>query len=69
MVGKETIRTTLVRGWWPRGTTSFRVLGENLFLVEFEDEWDKARVLEGRPWIFKGNLFSMEDFNGLTPPT
>jgi hypothetical protein len=44
-------------------------LGENLFLVEFEDEWDKARVLEGRPWIFKGNLFSMEDFNGLTPPT
>ncbi|GLT73593.1 hypothetical protein SLA2020_454390 [Shorea laevis] len=38
VISKEIIRRTLVKGWLPRGTTSFRVLGENLFLVEFEDE-------------------------------
>jgi hypothetical protein len=31
--------------------------------------WDKSRVLEGRPWLFEGNLFLVDDFNGLTPPT
>lgn len=43
------------------------VQGENLFIIEFEYEWDKSRVFEGRPWIFYGNLFSVEDFDGLTP--
>jgi hypothetical protein len=59
----------LVRGWKPIGTATFKVLGENLFLVEFENVWDKTRVLDGRPWVLVGNLFSLEDFNGLTPPS
>lgn len=69
IVGKDTIRSTLVRGWKPEGAVSFKTLGNNLFLVEFERFWDKARVLEGRPWIFEDNLFAMEDFNGLIPPS
>lgn len=44
-------------------------MGENLFLMKFEHFWDKSRVLEGRPWIFEGILFSVEDFEGLTLPT
>lgn len=68
-VGKEIIRSTLVRGWRPTGSTSFTMLGDNLFLVEFEYDWDKVRVLEGRPWVFDGNLFSVEEFDGVTPPT
>lgn len=45
------------------------MLGENLFIIEFQYSWDKSSVLEGRPWTFEGHLFAMEDFNGLTPPT
>jgi hypothetical protein len=30
--------------------------------------WDKAEVLHGRPWVFEGNLFSVEDFNGSIAP-
>lgn len=37
--------------------------------MEFEHEWDKIRVMEGRPWVFEGTLFSVEEFDGLTPPT
>lgn len=51
------------------GTSNFRVFGENLFVIEFEYEWDKAQVLEGRLWIFLGHLFSVKQFDGLIPPT
>ncbi|XP_059462008.1 uncharacterized protein LOC132191003 [Corylus avellana] len=68
-VGKEIIRRQLIKGWRPTGHLSFKVIGENLFLVEFEKEWDKVRVLEGRPWIFEGILFSVEDFDGLSSPS
>lgn len=69
VVSKDIIKSKLIRGWKPTGSIKFTVLGENLFLVDFVNVWDKSRVLEGRPWIFEGNLFSVEEFNGLTPPT
>jgi hypothetical protein len=46
LVSKETIRTKLIRGWRTLGNLSFMVLGENLFLLEFEYECDKIRVME-----------------------
>jgi hypothetical protein len=54
LISKETVKSKLIRGWRPRGTLSFTVLGENLFLMEFQYECDRIRVLEGRPWILKG---------------
>lgn len=69
LVSKEIIRTTLMHKWKPSGTPSFKVLGDNLFLVDFVNERDKIRVLEGRPWVFEGNLFAIEDYDGLIPPS
>jgi hypothetical protein len=69
VVGKDTIRSKMVRWWKPTGSVSFKVLGENLFLVEFEYFWEKFRVMEGRPWDFDGSLFSLANFDGLIPPT
>jgi hypothetical protein len=43
------------------------VHGENLFLMDFECEWDKPHVMEGQPWLFDGNLVSLADFDGFTP--
>jgi hypothetical protein len=62
-VGKETIRTKLIRGWRPFGQLAFKVLGKNTFLLDFEYQEDKDRVMEGRPWIFEGKLFSVVDFD------
>jgi hypothetical protein len=47
IIGKDTIKSTLIRGWRPSGTMVFKNLGDNLFLMEFEHVWDKSRVLEG----------------------
>jgi hypothetical protein len=43
MVSKETIKTTFI-GWWKlKKTFTFKILGENLFLIEFVDASNKAR--------------------------
>jgi hypothetical protein len=55
--------------WRLSKSFTFKVLGENLFLIEFELAKDKARVLEGRPWGFEGSLFLVEDFDGRTSPS
>lgn len=41
----------------------------NLFIIEFEHSCDKAKVTEGRLWVFEASLFSMEEFEGITPPS
>ena len=69
MVNKEIIRNTLLRWWKPQGNLSFKVLGENLFLIEFTDPMDKEHVLEGRLWVLEGSLFLVEDFDGRAHPS
>jgi hypothetical protein len=70
IVTKEIIRIPLLRAWKLMGSLSFHLLGENIFLFEFEYEWDKSRVMKGQPWLFDGHLVSLMDFYGYsTPPT
>ena len=38
-------------------------------MVEFTSLGDKMRIMEGRPWVFKGSLFLIEDFDRLSPPS
>ncbi len=49
IVPKEYYKAPLLRVWKPMGSVVFNVIGENLFIAEFEYEWDKPMVLEGRP--------------------
>lgn len=69
MVRKETIKSTLLKWWKLLGNMAFEILGENLFLIDFANVDDKKRVLEGRPWVFYGSLFLVEDFDGTIPPS
>jgi hypothetical protein len=69
LISKETIKSKLIRGWKSLGKISFTVLGENLFLLEFQYECDRIRVLEGRPWVFEKNMFAVEEFDGLSAPS
>lgn len=53
----------------PTSFLAFKVLGDNLLSIEFENEWEKARVLKGMSWVFEGSLFSIEDFDRLSSPS
>jgi hypothetical protein len=65
-VNKETIKSFLLRWWTLQGKITFKVLGENVFIIEFEKVEDKYHVLEWMPWVFDRNLFSVADFDGIT---
>jgi hypothetical protein len=69
IVPKEFFKGPLLRAWRTEGSVSFRVIGENLFIAEFEHAWEKARIMKGRPWLFDGNLVSLAEFDGITPPS
>ena len=69
IVSMETIKTAFIQWWKPQKSLSFKVLGDNLFLVEFEDPKDEKRALESRPWSFEGSLFLVEDYDGIKSPT
>jgi hypothetical protein len=59
----------MIELWRPTRYLGFRVLGTNIFLIEFEHSWDKSQVLEGRPWLFQGHVFTVEEFDGRTLPS
>ena len=69
IVGKDIMKTPLIHAWQPTGRVGFKTLGPNLFLIDFENEWDKSRIMEGRPWMFDGHIVSLLDFDGITPPS
>ena len=68
-MGEEIIKTPFIRTWQPTGRVSFKSIGSNTFIIEFENEWDKSRIMEGQPWTFDDDLVFLPDFDGLTPPT
>ena len=47
IVGNEILKSLLIRAWQPTGRFSFKNLGVNLFLIEFENECDKSQIMEG----------------------
>lgn len=66
---KDFLKIPLLRAWRPTGEVSFNPIGDNMFVVEFEHMWVKSRIMEGRPWLYDGNLVSLKEFDGLTPPS
>jgi hypothetical protein len=69
VVQRDYIRVHMMRAWKTLGWVVFKVLGDNLFLIEFENSWEKTNILKGRPWILDGNLFALMLFDGFTPPS
>ena len=54
--------------WKPNKSMGISVIGDELFLVEFEDDRDKRRVLEMRPWHYEKQLVLLQEFDGKRDP-
>jgi hypothetical protein len=66
-VNKEAFKTVLSRIWRILNGVIFKVLDDNIWLFEFEDIDDMRRVLDGRPWLFDGQMLVLNEFDGITP--
>jgi hypothetical protein len=52
--------------WSAAKETTFKVMGENLFLVQFNCLGDWTRVMDGGPWIFRGAPVVLEEYDGFS---
>ncbi len=63
---KGTLKSTMINLWKPMTTRGVKArdIGDNLFLFEFHDQYDKETVLIASPWCFDRQLLVLKDFNG-----
>lgn len=57
------------RAWRLRAEMSYKSLKDNLFIVSFSAEGDHKFVLQGGPWLHRGDALLVADFNGLVSPS
>lgn len=60
---REAFRSTMQNLWRLQGRVDFLEVGNNLFVVEFQDKLDLLKVLVGRPWSFDRNLFCLTSYD------
>ncbi|KAF5445210.1 hypothetical protein F2P56_034277 [Juglans regia] len=58
-VNSEGFRITMSQIWRLDGWVTFKELGDQCFLIEFQKIEDKEKVLSGRPWFFDRHLLTM----------
>jgi hypothetical protein len=51
--------------WAATKEVMFKALGLNLFLVQLHSLGDWSRVMDGRPWLFRGAAIVLEEYDGL----
>lgn len=52
--------------WSAAKEVTFKVKGDNLFLVQFHCLGDWTRVMEGGPWLFRGAPVVLEEYDGFS---
>ena len=60
----EALRKNIRMLWKPNKSLQLSVIEEELFLAEFEDERDKRRVMDMRPWHYEKQLVLLQEFEG-----
>ena len=64
----KAIRKNIRMLWKPNKSLQLSVIGEELFLDEFEEERDKRRVMDMRPWHYEKQLVLLQEFEGEKDP-
>ncbi|XP_042958149.1 uncharacterized protein LOC122293721 [Carya illinoinensis] len=67
-VSAAVVENTMGKVWRISRRAKFQEVGANIFAIQFANEADKMRVMDGRPWLFDSHLFIILPFNGLIPP-
>jgi hypothetical protein len=52
--------------WLAAKEIIFKVMGANLFMVQFQCLGDWNRVMDGGPWLFRGALVAMAEYDGFS---
>ena len=59
----------MARAWGLHREAQFKIIGRNLFLVNFGSEGDWRHALNNGPWQFDFNVLVLKDYDGSTRPS
>ena len=68
-INKEAFKTVLSQIWHAEGCVPLKEMQENLWFIEFSERQIKEGVMVGRPWSFERQILTLNEFNGLVPPS
>lgn len=66
---KEAMKSSMLRLWGLARGITVQDIGENLFVFQFSNEYERTRVLNGSPWLFDNYLLALNEFDGSCPAT
>ena len=61
-ISLDALRKNLRMMWKPKKGVQLSEIEDDIFLVEFEDEKDKRRVIDMSPWSYEKQLVHIQDF-------
>lgn len=67
-INREAFKATMVKVWKSNGGVVFNEVGDNMFLIEFQNDEDLQKVQKGIPWFFDQNLLWLNTFDGKSAP-
>jgi hypothetical protein len=68
-INNEAFKQVLSRIWRPRKGIIFKEVQDNLWIFEFEEDGDKRRVFEGRPWSYDRQILVINELDCNLPPS
>lgn len=60
---REAFKATMSKVWKLDGWVAFKEVGDSRFIIDFQEQSDKDKVLHGRPW-FLDALLALHAFDG-----
>ena len=64
----DALRKNIRMLWKPNKSIQISLIEEEMYLVEFDDERDKRRVMEMSPWHYEKQLVLLQNFEGDKDP-
>ena len=64
----DALRKNIMMLWKPNKSIQISVIEEEMYLVEFDNERDKRRVMEMSPWHYEKQLVLLQNFDGDKDP-
>ncbi|XP_042974617.1 uncharacterized protein LOC122306249 [Carya illinoinensis] len=61
---RDAFKATMSKVWRLQGCVVFKEVGDNRFIMDFQYQVDKDKVLHGRPWFFNCALMVIQAFDG-----
>lgn len=67
-ISKQAFYSTMRFVWSPAKEVAFRVISDNLFVVQANCLGNWKKMTEGGPWNFRGLGILMDKYDGVSPP-